>query len=456
MQPEITAQISTPTELALTGKFDLRSLEPRFDLKAHWPHLPWPLNDEPDYVASNGSLAVAGTTAAYQINLTARITGQNIPPADLTLVGTGSTTQLELAPLNLDLLDGQLVARGPVTWSPTVGWQLGVTASDLNPGIHYPEWPGKLSAALESQGVIGDNGPDLSVKIGHLSGKLRDQPISGTGGIAFRGSDLELRDLDLASGKNRVRIGGQIGERLALTYELSAPELPAVYPGLSGTLTGQGKVSGTAQRPQIVARLNGTGVGYEQFKVAILDLDVDWDGQGGSARLSGTDLTDGQLELHKVTGQLTGQLEQHRLSLRGIGDAMDFDVDAAGGVFAQVWRGTLEKLKFEMPPAGRWQLEAPSKLALAATEARTDTLCLAQRQTRLCLQGGWLAKTGIDAQATLADLDLADWGKLIPGEAAFSGKVDGKAKRATRHSVRAGQHSPDRRNSGGARRRRTG
>ena len=98
---------------------------------------------------------------------------------------------------------------------------------------------------------------------------------------------------------------------------------------------------------------------------------------------------------------------------------------AAGGLQGEAWSGELSALDVRATRLGEWRLDRAARVSLAADRVHTAKLCLAQAATSLCGEGGWRAASGLDLVASLSDLDLAGLGRLLPGEAEVTGRLDG-------------------------------
>ncbi len=421
--PDIRLRIIEPTPITVDGSLDLNEIEPAFDLSASWPLVAWPLQGAAEFESLEGRIDVKGRTSDYVVQLTTRARGAQIPPASISLQGEGNAEQLRLEPLRIGALEGQAEITGLVGWSPAVHWDLQVDLAQINPGARYPDWPGRIAGSLTSSGEIREELPIVSANIAELGGTLRNQPLKASGLLQYDGAVLSVKQLDLVSGANRVRVDGSAGEVLDLAFSIDAPQLAQLYPGLAGKLNGQGKIGGRPSVPQVVSRLKGRQLGFEQLRVDALELDVDWDGQGGHAKLEVSDLIDGELVMSRITAGLDGRLESHKVAVSAAGNALDLTLAAQGGLEQDTWQGKLTTLRLQQPQAGTWQAERAAALQLGPERAQIDELCLVQRATSVCVDGGWQAAAGLDLRGRLRDLDLEQWAELIPGEAVLTGKL---------------------------------
>jgi translocation and assembly module TamB len=409
LRPTLDLRLREPQQLRLHGDLVLDQVEPGFDLAAEWDSLAWPLRGEPAYRASDGRLRLEGSATDYRLTLDAGLAAPDLPPAQLALDASGDLEGLRLVPLQLRTLDGSLTASGSVGWKEGVRWDLALDARDLDPVALLPGWPGSISGSLALRGSLADDadGLQLAAQIERLAGELRGYPVSASGRVAVQGKQVEIDDLRLASGSNRVAVSGRVGERLDLGFELDAPELAALYPGLEGSVQGRGRLAGTLEAPAVEASLQATGAGFAGLGAEHAELVLDWGGVDGSGRLSAGGVELPGVRFEQVALELDGSQDSHALRVELAGPILDAALDAQGGLAGGDWVGSLRSLRLDNPDLGEWRLREPATLRLGPEQARSGRLCMVQDGAALCSEGGWAAQTGLDLEGSLRDLDLA-------------------------------------------------
>src|SRR5207245_2753393 len=86
--------------------------------------------------------------------------------------------------------------------------------------------------------------------------------LAGPASIALAEGGAEIRDLAIVTGGGRIAASGHVGQTLALDlaikdWPLSAAEVALPGLGLSGTLDGEARITGTATSPSGGQRLSG-------------------------------------------------------------------------------------------------------------------------------------------------------------------------------------------------------
>ncbi len=426
LQPQFEVSLQAPAELQLRGSLQLEQLQPGFDLSADWGELNWPPQGTTLVSAANGELHLRGTAEDYRLGLRARLQQPDLPAADLALEAQGDRGGLTLEPLSLQVQDGRLQADGTVQWQQGVRWRLALLAERLNPGLFHPEWPGKIDGRIQIDGGLGPEGPQtltLSAQIADLGGSLRGYPVSARGNIDWRAGQLIAEALQFASGPNRVDVDGRAGERLDLKFDIDAPELASLYPGLSGNLQGKGRLEGTPDAPAVSAELKSSALAFEEQRAQALELTIDWRDQSGQGRLQVLELVAGGTTLNTLSATASGSIDAHRLDFQADGPDAEVSLSAQGGLREQVWQGALQRLSLNVPALGEWSLQTPADLLLGASQAKTGPLCLAQRGAELCVGGGWEVAQGLDLAGRLKGLDLARLSPYLPGDAVVEGSL---------------------------------
>jgi translocation and assembly module TamB len=424
--------------------------DPAFQAAAEWSALRWPIKGEAVAQTPEGRFAAEGRLSAFRFDGQGRVLAKDAPPTAFALKGTGDAAGARIEGLRLELLEGQIDLGGTVGWAPEPRWDLKVTLDGINPGAQWGDWPGRLKGALESRGRLALAGPQVDVEVGAIEGKLRGYPVRVSASARVEGSEAAIDRLSLASGDAHLEAKGKAGEVLDLAWSVSAPRLEQLLPDATGSLRGEGRVSGPAKQPHVVARLEGSALKVQQHGVAVLKLDADVDLAGPKAPLK-LDLDAGGVESGgKKVGDLKvegrGSQASHRLALElrggelGVGGALAL----SGGLRDDgSWAGRLERTDLRTPGLGDWRLAAPADLQFGKT-ARLAPLCLSSGEARVCAEGSladdqsWKGK--LDARALPLALAQPFLPKdvFVSGAASLEAEAAGKADGSIRGDARLG------------------
>ena len=401
------AHETSPAVIDLQGTADM---EERLDLALTWNSLQWPLTGASEYQSSAGSLTLKGRIDDYQLTLATDIDGSTIPKSSINLLARGNTESARDLVLTLNTLEGETTVKGTVQWSPTVSWQIETAASDINPGIYHPDWPGILGWTIHSQGKVEESDVSGDVSIRDISGTLRSYPVSGTGEIALTPETIELDAVQLFSGNAKVLANGVLADDSALQWNVTIPELSELLPEGSGAITASGTLSGDMTSPTIEATVNGTSVQVPQVTIDELNVsttvDLSW---RAPFRLDLTvnNLTSGDNALSTINLTADGTIDDHTLSLVTRHKLGTATVELAGGYIDQQWQGLLNTLALDIQDVGLWQNKQPAAVTAGTDAASLQPFCLSHTKSKVCLEGQWDSENlGTGGELKLSQLPL--------------------------------------------------
>ncbi|WP_295402397.1 translocation/assembly module TamB domain-containing protein [uncultured Thiocystis sp.] len=350
--------------------------------------------------------ASQGGLDGFDYDLAATTVGPGLPPATLTLNGTGDRNRTDLNALRLDLLDGRIDGQAKVAFAPRLTWEASLALAGINPGAYAPDWPGRIDGRLTSQGTLEDDGPTLTAVIEGLQGTLRGYPVAAAGTLAIAGKTLRIEGLTAESGPSRARIDGMIDERLELAFALESPDLASLLPEARGRLTATGKIQGTLDAPRIALDLSATDAELAGQGIASLSgtAEVDLAPNGRFAlQLDGKNLFAGGMQWSTLALRGDGSMPDHRLSASLSGDPLSLTLAATGALAAGgAYRGQLATLDLKTADFGAWRLQRPTPFSLEQPKIAAGPLCLRHDKG----SGGCVTFDQADAGQWTAGIDL--------------------------------------------------
>lgn len=303
--------------------------------------------------------------------------------ADVGLDAKGTTIHT----LSLDAGNRKAAATGVFENGDTGAYRAQIRLTRFDPAAWYdlygPQKRGAKTPAASVTGQFDAQGTlrpafGLSLKFALQDSVYADLPMSGSGTVRLAGTRLLPSDANLLVAGNKVVLRGSFGapgDKMAVNID--APSLDKLGFGLAGRLQLDGQVSGTIERPAVVATLAADKLVFGAQKLAHLTGKVDVSGGLPGAAgdrlnvtLDGQGFTSDVARLDKLSVALAGTRGAHTLHLKTAGKLreapLDMDLDAAGAVTGAGgkpgWRGTIHtfenrgvpKLKLATP----WQVEA--------------------------------------------------------------------------------------------------
>lgn len=344
-------------------------------------------------LVSEGDVKENGVIASFEIvNLHGVFQDQNI-----TVNGKVFLSETEVKTDGLTIRSGDfaglaLIERGSFSWAEELHWSGKIRLDQFDPSWLHPEFFGSVNAEVQGEGRLRDQGLEGTLNIKKLSGTLRDNELSGGGKISISGNSLQTKGLVLKSGLSELVVRGKAGDSLALTFFLSSPDIASILPETTGSILLQGSLGGTWSEPQIEAKIEGTGISYQENSLARVQAEI-------QTMLKGDGRLDGSLIVEKMSLDgftvdkggiaLKGTLAEHEFTVDGAGAFGKLGLRAHGayGVDGDEWQGVLSYLQLETLDHGVWRQEKPVTLTAGSNGVLLEELCLANKGGEVCLGG---------------------------------------------------------------------
>lgn len=394
------------------------------DLKLRWEHLRWPLRDTARIASTSGTLDIEGRPEAYRYALEAMLAAEK-SAGKVQVRGAGDRQGTDLA---LDKARAQ--GQASIRWDPALSLDGKLEVRDLDPGVFAPEWPGRLNGSLRARADLSGAAPRTKFEIELAQSRLRAYPLQLSARGELAGERLRLERMHLLTGKTRLEVAGQVTPPFDAQATLDSPDLAALYPLLRGRAQLSASLKGSVDAPRITARGSGSGLGFEEYELARLDLDADLDLARVSSRPSSLRLTvaglKGPVKLTQAEVKLGGRMQDHRLDISAAGEPGKIALGFAGTADREAlsWRGRLVSGQLTPPDFAAWSLEAPAALRASRQTVDLEPACWRAGKARVCAQG---SRTPARARAAfrLERLDFAYFESFLPTSWRASGQIDG-------------------------------
>ncbi|HEX6549431.1 MAG TPA: hypothetical protein VF117_02065, partial [Gammaproteobacteria bacterium] len=299
----------TRTRFQLKGFVDLSGAQPAPDLAGEWQTLPLPLAGKPwlesphgtlhvqskaSHITLNldGTLAKGGTftaqgsvdmrsalrnwqldASAHNFHLTPAAIARPLPGFDWRLLARGDIRHTLIDNLTVEGFGGSLRVHGDYQHGGTHNWHAAVSGRHLNPGVLFPVYQGDLG--LEAQ-LSGNQGtvPRCALTLKSLQGTLRKAPVSGSGSMQCAQGKWQFRNVMLRIANNRIEFNGHLGRQTQFDWNVEAPDLSVVWPGLDGRLDSRGSLELAGSNPVVRFNAHAANLHYQDYSIAALDTDV--------------------------------------------------------------------------------------------------------------------------------------------------------------------------------------
>ncbi len=354
--------------------------------------------------------------------------------------------RVELRQAHLALKDNELTLSGTMDLAEPFAFAAELEGQDLDLSPWLPEFPTRLDVATAVDGLIGATASERRIEVRRLAvdGTWGDAParVRSVASVSWPDEVLNvgLEHLELEVGDNRIDGHGQVREIIDIDLTAALQDIGQLWPGLSGAVRGTVRARGTPEVPDLELNLAASGVSQGDIAASEitvagrLSLDPD---QRTALSLRAREIRSGDQMAH-VTADVSGIWP-------ALESAITLDVPSAQLIADLVVKGNvidldplrLTALNIQQPQAGTWQLESPLELsrgvegeALLTWSATclTGPRSVADLPSRLCLAAGRMLDTGPILDATLSDVDLAQFAQFLPEWVEAHGAIGAQAR----------------------------
>jgi translocation and assembly module TamB len=416
------------TQVHASGRLGLDAAQPAVALQADWRQLAWPPEGPAAVNSAQGKLVLRGSFDAWAVDADALLDVPDITTGRMQVAGRGDRQGFDIDSLTVKALEGRLAGSGRLDWTNDFNAALVLDGEGLNPAGLHPDWPGQLDLQLQLGLLVQEAGWQVSFDAATASGTLRDLPLRFSGRGSYRPGRVVVRDARLASGPSRLAFDGELGERLAIDWQLDSPDLATLLPSASGSLAGSGSLLGKPSEAHLVTTLTGSGLRYRGDRIDALSLDASLDMSGRSE--SHLDLRHGNgsvsgVVINSLHLQGRGQPQAHRLELAVDAAPGNLALQVEGNWQAPDWLYRMSGATLTLAgDASPWRLAGAVDGRIGPTRATLPEACWQNADAVTCLHGA-RDSDGTQAGFRLENLPLAHLLRLLETDVGVTGTLSG-------------------------------
>jgi translocation and assembly module TamB len=345
----------------------------------------------------------------------------------VTIIGDPNKKNLQftLKPLNVKALGGNATLNGEVGLNDKdLTWQAQLIAKQLKTDRLFPEWSANLSGEIKSDGQLINGIPKLKADIVRLEGHFQDYPLKANGTVYIDDKKIDVNDLYVKSGGNRLNIDGRASEPFDLSWQLKGKNLAQLYNGIKGRLNAKGELKGTLKQPEINADINGKNLAYHDYRLEAIDLSVLQNNKTFTVngKLNNLIANEQTIKLAKIKGR--GKLEKHQINLDLQHKEGDLNLTASGGWRNEQWEGLLKNLDLTKTVVGNWSLNQAVNITAGKERASASNFCLQNKQANFCAQGSWQQTGNAKLKGELNNIPFALAKPWLPKTIDLTGTIN--------------------------------
>jgi|HigsolmetaAR202D_1030399.scaffolds.fasta_scaffold01949_2 translocation and assembly module TamB len=386
-------------------------------LNLNWSEVVVPESLAGQAIFTRGNLDFEGSAESYRATGTLSA-GPKDRIANLELKVQGTSERIEVEQLDIVQQPGRFAMNGTVELQPQIGWSLRSEARQFDPGAFAVEWPGSLNFDLNTQGTLLEEGPEATVVVENLRGRLRNRDLGGRVNLALAPNMAIEGNLDLRSGKSRLQLVGRSRDETDAVATISVPSLNDWLPDGSGELRGRITAKGKWPELNVAGELNGNALQVGTL-VQAERLAVEWNidrptDPSGRATLSAAKLAASGFEFDSVRARVEGDKSRHSVDFDAAGAPLGTAFLVEGALDGEAWEGTIQRLVLDVKDAARLTLQEPVTVGYSPELVQVSQACFADGDIRLCMQGD-RASTGVmHAIYSLQSVPLALANAFLP------------------------------------------
>jgi translocation and assembly module TamB len=352
-------------------------------------------------------------TVSYQLTCRGNTRGSHLPAMQILARGIGNGTDFELEKLELNSLGGSIKVKGHINLQPELRWLFTVSGSNIDPGIHWPQWSGKLTLNAQVQGDFDSGTPIILLNKLRINGHMLEQPFQMAGDLSLRDRQLTLKNLIIHSGKNRFNLDGTVDAHSNLLFNVDAPDPGSLWPGFKGYVKAKGNLSGTRGDVSGMIALEGQDLRYGYYFAQNLDAYFALssnDKSPSQARINFVNLLAGEKAFSNLSVTWAGVFKNHKIYVDVESTSATASIELAGSLYQDKWKVNVNSASFNFDKHGVWRLIVPLNILMSHTEIKPFKVCWLQENSSLCVQASWNRSNGWWAEG---DLDAPPLEKMI-------------------------------------------
>ncbi|HFD32331.1 MAG TPA: hypothetical protein ENJ28_06465 [Gammaproteobacteria bacterium] len=199
----------------------------------------------------DGTVNVAGTLTDYELEGMLDWDEQILGHSELQVKGSGDYRGVIVEKLIIDNESALLDIKGTLSWVDAFKWNFSIKSDNVRTKKYRPDWPAEFTLDMSTKGSYHYKQQKWFVLIDthKIAGNLSRYPLQASGKIIFKDSLLRVKQIDLKSGDNRLKVDGKITEPFVLKWDIKANKLKQLLPDAVGSINGKGILTGTTIKP---------------------------------------------------------------------------------------------------------------------------------------------------------------------------------------------------------------
>jgi translocation and assembly module TamB len=390
------------------ARVDLTQTPVYADASARWSDVVLPQVWTGQELHTRGRVAFEGSARKYGAEGRVAI-GPAERVADVALQIAGSPDEVVVQQFDILQPQGKLAANGRVQLQPRIAWRFDANAHRFDPGAFAAAWRGDLNFQLATSGSIAEAGPDATLKLADLGGRLRGRRVAGRADLRITPALVPSGSLALASGDSALTFHGAPGDAIDAKVSLDVASLNDWIPDGGGSLQAEFDVRGRWPDLAIRGHANGRELHAANVRAQRLTVNANVEdplNPAGAVQLEVETLSAVGFEFATFAASASGGPNAHKLTLQASGSPLAFQLALDGARKPDGWAGTLQRLQIDVAEAAQLALRQPVRIDMEGGALDVSQACLVDDAVELCAQAAMRPDGALQASYSLKDVPL--------------------------------------------------
>ncbi len=215
--------------------------------------------------------------------------------------------------------------------------------------------------------LASGNKQQQQLQVTQLSGKLRQQALSGNMSLQVVKQQLKRLNSNISMGQAYINFTGQENKTISANWQIHIPSLALLTPFGSGLINTQGQIIGTKQRPIINGTFDTHNFAYMQYQVSkfISRFNLNINSPAKSIfSIQASNFRNNKLYLPKIVINASGNNNKQRVKLHFVYHNETFNALLKGEHNKATWLINMPLLTMTSVDLGDWYLERPTSITL--------------------------------------------------------------------------------------------
>ena len=400
------------------------------NLTAHWENIVF-IPEKGNRIRSHlGDLRFSGNLDDYELDFKADIAGNEIPKTVIATNAKGDSEKASLGTLIIETLGGTFTGHANLTWKPILTWEAVLNAEHINPGTKWHDIPGNINFNITSAGRK-ESTLLTHTSVTDFQGSLRNFDIDGNANISTDDTLITLTNTHFNLDDASITINGDLLKRWNFNWDIAIPNMYALTPYGSGSITTKGSVKGDTDSPNIELTANVNQLSVQEAHIKQLSINGNVDlapGKTSTLSAKGNTFRYREFILDNLSAAFKGTTEKHQFDAAVSNHDINLNASITAGYDQEKWVGQITQLDLSFLGARAWKLDTAADFIASKNLASLSTLTLRSDNQEIILHGDWDNTQKLNATFDLNNFSLSQFKDSMPEGLSLHGSTELHAK----------------------------